>query len=103
LRLDALEVVDAVAHVADAGDAAGDVEETIEGAEVDVHVVEAGEEGLAAAVDVLGVCGDLDGCGWAGLGDPGAIDEDGLVGEGGGVFGVEEVDVFDGDGMAGMC
>ena len=55
LLLHQREVLDVVAHVADGGDSAGDVHDSIRRVRMDVHVIEAGQERFAAAIDVLSV------------------------------------------------
>jgi hypothetical protein len=98
----AMQVFDAVAHVAHAGDAAGDVQQAIERLVVGVHVEEAGKEGLARAIDDLGVGRDGRRCRGTDAGDAVAFDDHGLVGEDGGLNGFEDADVFEGYGLGMM-
>jgi hypothetical protein len=55
LILKVYEFVDVIAHVADRGHAAGDVEHAIQRLRVSVHIEQAGQDRLAGAVDALGV------------------------------------------------
>ncbi len=79
-----------VAHVAHRGDAVGDVEEAVGPAQVDVHVPQPGQDGLAVEGDHLGAVGHGGLAVGADGGDAVALDHHRAVGEEDGVLGVEE-------------
>jgi hypothetical protein len=102
LILQVLQFVDIIAHVADRGHAAGDVEHAVESLRVSVHVEQAGQERLAGAVDALGVSRHLNGTCGTGSCEMIAGHDDRLIFAHNGLLGVEQAHMFNRDRVRGM-
>ena len=90
LVLEVLEFLDVVAHIANAGHAARDVQEPVHSLGVSMHVEETGQQRLAGSIDVLSIFRTCDSGRWTDRRDAFAVDDDRLVFPNGGLLGIKQ-------------
>ena len=73
------EVFNIIAHIASAGDSAGNVQQPVYWPQMSVHVKESGQQRFAAAVNALSAAWDLRGGSGSNRRNTIAVDHDGLI------------------------